>query len=53
VPRITWLTHAGHALDDWMMEETPSVASHTPAGRDGSTADIPSQTGSPRFQCNK
>lgn len=39
--RTTWLTHAGHALDTWMMQETPNVASHIRLARDGSTADIP------------
>jgi phosphoribosyl 1,2-cyclic phosphate phosphodiesterase len=42
--RTTWLTHAGHALDAWMMQETPNVASHIRLARDGSTADIPPHT---------
>jgi phosphoribosyl 1,2-cyclic phosphate phosphodiesterase len=42
--RTTWLTHMGHALDAWMMQEMPSVASHIRVARDGSTADIPPNT---------
>lgn len=38
--RRTWLTHVGHALDDWLMQESPPLATHIQLARDGSTTTI-------------
>ncbi len=39
-PRRAWLTHIGHALDDWILQTRPTLAAHISVAQDGEQVDL-------------